>query len=142
MNTTKQANKKHDLQSKVLIVDERKMLVLIKKREKLKYVLVGGFIEENESPRTALTREIFEETGVKLSIVEFSFLSSIVLRREGKKKDITKYYFVYRKLNDKKFINNEPHKFDGIDWVDWEEAIDYLNVYDREAVIKYFINQN
>lgn len=142
MNTNKSTGKKHYHQSKVLIVDERKMLVLIKKKEKLKYVLVGGYIENNESPRTALVREIFEETGVKLSIVEFGFLSSVVLRREGKKKDIAKYYFVYRKLNDKKFINNEPHKFDAIDWVDWEEAVDYLNIHDRDAVVKYFINQN
>jgi 8-oxo-dGTP diphosphatase len=53
----------------VVLSDDRKQILVLKRRDVPMWVLPGGGIEEGESPEEAVKREILEETGLHVQIV-------------------------------------------------------------------------
>lgn len=54
-----------------LIFNNKKEILLIKSTYKDHWTLVGGVVDENESPKEALIREIKEEIGLKITRLDF-----------------------------------------------------------------------
>jgi len=128
--------KKHKHKSKLLIVEDSSVLVLQKKEEKKRYVLAGGFLKKGESPEDALIREVYEETGVNLTIENIKYYASNTIV-DSNKNALTRHYFLLIK-NGQKFENKEPNKFKSLKWVKWTKAIKHINPSDKNTIERFF----
>jgi 8-oxo-dGTP diphosphatase len=52
----------------IIFDKERSKVIVVKRRDVPIWVLPGGGVEENESPKEAVVREVFEETGLNVVI--------------------------------------------------------------------------
>ena len=125
--------------SGLLIVNDAKILVLQRIGIKKRYVLAGGFLKKKEAPENALIREVAEETGVLLNPQEFHYVASHTTFKN--REVITKHYFVLPSLIHK-FENKETHKFQALKWVDWKQAIPYMNYSDKMLIERFYTNLN
>ena len=60
---------RHFCASAYIINPENKKLLLVKHKKYNKWLQPGGHIEENETPEEAAVREVYEETGVKSTLI-------------------------------------------------------------------------
>ena len=67
-----------NIKSRLIVINQTKTLLLKKLGEPVLYSLVGGFVEEGETPREGLIREAFEEIGMKITVDELFLLSKLV----------------------------------------------------------------
>jgi 8-oxo-dGTP diphosphatase len=54
----------------VIFSEDRKKILLLKRRDVPMWVLPGGGVDEDEKPEEAIIREVFEETGLQVGIVK------------------------------------------------------------------------
>ncbi|WP_025740851.1 NUDIX hydrolase [Aquimarina pacifica] len=128
--------KKHKEKSRLIVYQGDELLVLQKHTAELEYGLIGGFLEQGESPETALMREAYEEVAIQLSEQDLEYQCSITIELKNKHK-LSKHYFVCKDAN-KSFSLNEPDKFRKIEWVYWKDAIKFLGKSDRKVVKSLF----
>jgi ADP-ribose pyrophosphatase YjhB (NUDIX family) len=128
--------KNHKYKSKLLIVEDSLILVLQKKEEKKRFVLAGGFLKKGESPEEGLIREVYEETGVNLTIENIKYYASTTIV-DSNKSALTRHYFLLIK-NGQKFENKEPNKFKALKWVKWTKAIKFINPSDKNVIERLF----
>ena len=62
-------NMKHFCASAFIINPETKKILLVKHSDYDKWVQPGGHIEDDETPEEAAVREVFEETGLKITLI-------------------------------------------------------------------------
>ena len=60
---------RHFCASAYIINPENKKLLLVKHKKYNKWLQPGGHIEDNETPEEAATREVYEETGIKSTLI-------------------------------------------------------------------------
>ncbi len=60
---------KHFCASVYVINPSNKKVLLVKHKDYNKWLQPGGHIEENETPEEAAIREVYEETGVKITLI-------------------------------------------------------------------------
>ena len=63
-------NPRHRYASRGIVLNNDGKVAILNKKNKNEYKLVGGGIEFNESPREAFIREVYEETGCRISIMD------------------------------------------------------------------------
>jgi len=131
--------KKERQKSGLLIINDNNVLVFQKISPKKRYVLAGGFLKKNETPENALIREVEEETGIELNLQEFHYIASHTSFKN--KKITTKHYFVLPSLIHK-FKNKETHKFQTLEWIDWKQAIPFMNYSDKMLIERFYKNFN
>lgn len=131
--------KKKRQKSGLLIVNDANILVFKKIGVKKRYVLAGGFLKNKETPENALIREVEEETGIVLNPQEFHYIASHTSFKD--KEILTKHYFVLPSLIHK-FENKETHKFQALEWVNWKQAIPYMNYSDKMLIERFYTNLN
>lgn len=132
-------NIKHKQKSRLLIVNNFEVLVLVKKGSKKRFGLVGGFLKKHETPEKAIIRETLEEVGVALDYYDLQYISTtnMIYKNEYK---LTKHYFLLKNIKNT-FSVCEPHKFKGLEWVNWAKACDYLGPSDKNALERFFAIQ-
>ena len=77
--------------------------------------VMGGHVEENETPTQAVIREAKEELGVTINPNDIEF--TCVAARRSTPTDYVSYVFTIED-KDYKYINNEPDKCTELVWVD------------------------
>ena len=129
---------KDKYKSRLVIYQQKKILLLKKHGDKLKYSLVGGFVDDGETPRQGLVRETFEEVGMHITTDELYLLSKI---RGKKDKNLVKYYYL---LTDhaKPYELKETHKFHDFLWVDIHEACKFLEGTDKAVIKMHFLDED
>lgn len=60
---------RHFCASTYVINPENKKVLLVKHKDFNKWLQPGGHIEENETPEEAAIREVYEETGIKTTLI-------------------------------------------------------------------------
>ncbi|TSE05368.1 NUDIX hydrolase [Aquimarina algiphila] len=128
--------KKHKEKSRLIIYQGDKLLVLQKHTSKLEYGLIGGVLEQGESPEYALIREAFEEVTLKITEQDLEYQCSITIELKNKHK-LSKHYFLCSDYT-KPFLLAEPHKFRKIEWVYWKDAIKFLGKSNKKVVKSLF----
>lgn len=89
------------------------------------YALPGGHLEFGESPEECAAREIMEETGLKISNIEFLTATNDVMEKDGK------HYvtlFVVGVRDDESQVPEvlEKEKCEGWEWIKWEELVELV----------------
>ena len=64
---------RHFCASAYIINPENKKLLLVKHKKYNKWLQPGGHIEDNETPEEAAVREVYEETGIKSTLIGEQF---------------------------------------------------------------------
>jgi len=109
-----------------IIVREDGKIAVFNKSLKNEYKLPGGGIENNESPAEAFKREIFEETGCRVHIIEFLGTIEEIKTHDSFKQ--LSYVFVGRVIEDTKKLHvTKEEKIEGAKIL-WEETEQALNL--------------
>ena len=130
--------KKHKYKSKLLIIKDLSVLIFEKNIEKKRYVLAGGFLKKGESAEEGLIREVYEETGVNLTIENIKYHASST-KIDSKKNALTRHYFLLIK-NGQKFENKEPKNFKSLQWIEWAKVLKFINHSDKNIIERFFKN--
>lgn len=121
--------------TRLLAVNQGKLLVMQKRTDQLQYTLPGGIKKKKERLVKSLKRETKEEIGLKVKIKKLSFLSTHSVQNELQL--LVKHYFVFKtKTNDFRVL--EPEKFVKVLWLPWCEVFPFLDKEDKKAVKMYF----
>ncbi|HRX63689.1 MAG TPA: NUDIX hydrolase [Candidatus Absconditabacterales bacterium] len=117
---------------------EGKILLLLRqdcKNEPNTYGVPAGKVELNESVDIAVSREIFEETGMKLS--DISYFKKVYVKYPTY--DFV-YYIYHKKLIEKPRIKIDKKEHKKYIWKNPEEALKENLIQDLDNCIKLFYN--
>ncbi|MBI4097435.1 MAG: NUDIX domain-containing protein [Candidatus Levybacteria bacterium] len=98
-----------------------------------KYNLPGGHLNRGETARQAAAREVFEETGVRISIEDLHFFNVSHLITNSERVHI---YF-YAKKWEGKPTNFEKTKADSAGWFDLDNLPENLSDVFKDAISSY-----
>lgn len=122
----------------VLIFNNKEEVLIVKTSYKDHWSMVGGVVDENESPRSACKREVKEEIGIDLKEVKFL---SIDYRPDYKNRgESLQFIFAGGILNDEEIKNM---KLDGKEiinykFVKFDEALQLLSEKSSSGFTKSF----
>jgi len=120
--------------SRLLVLDYPFVLAFKKKGEN-RHSLIGGTIEENESPLEALIREVKEESGVVICNNDVLNLGS----KSMQKGDVEHQRYYYQLKNiDQNFKLIETNKFEILEWVDFYISKKTFKKLDQKAIEEAF----
>ena len=111
-----------------IIIREDGKIAILYKSNKNEYKLIGGGIEESEEPKDAFIREVLEETGCEIEIIDE--LGTVEEYRNQKEFKQISYVYVGKVINDTKKINyTEKEIKEGAKllWLEPNIALEYMN---------------
>ncbi|WP_228235590.1 NUDIX hydrolase [Allomuricauda sp. M10] len=123
------------IKSRLIAVHKDKVLVLKKVARPLRYTLPGGVKKKKETESETLIREVAEEVKLKLTDKQLQFYLSHI--KKGKFQTVLKNYYVVQ-LKPNPIKVKEKHKFEEALWLEWKEALPFMDKMDRMAVRSYF----
>lgn len=126
---------KKTVKSRLIAVHKDKVLVLRKVGGPLRYTLPGGVKKKKETESETLIREVREEIKLKLSEGQFDFYLSHI--KKGKIGATVKNYFLVQ-MKPTAIKVKEKDKFEEALWLEWKEALPFMDKMDRTAVRSYF----
>lgn len=115
------------------VVLDNNQLLIIKNKHYGSYMLPGGHIDKNETIKEALSREVFEETGVR---VTFESIINIGHFTKGQFGEANLYIVCRAKAHSKHIEIHDVSEIIEAKWIDVEEyvASGETNAYNREVV--------
>ena len=126
---------KKTVKSRLIAVHGDKVLVLKKIGAPLRYTLPGGVKKKKETAIQTLIREVGEE--IELQPLEKQLLPLCTLKRKGKQRSQVKSYFLME-MESAPIGVLERDKFESALWLDWREALPFMDKMDRMAVRCHF----
>lgn len=157
------SNFKLRIAARGIVIREDGKIALQNKSNKNEYKLVGGGMEENEIPQKAFQREVLEEAGCEIEIIQLLGTTEEYKSKQNLKQ--ISHIFVARVIKDTHHLNlTEKEKDEGAKllWVEPTEALklitdcydkllpsDYDDVYDTRFVVlrdrkilEYYLKNN
>ncbi len=151
------------LAARGIVIREDGKIAIQNKSKKNEFKLVGGGMEENENPSVAFQREVLEEAGCKIEIIEELGTTEEYKSLQNLKQ--ISYVFVARVINNIHSLNlTEKEKNEGAKllWLEPKEALrlitdcydkllpsEYDDVYDTRFVVlrdrkilEYYLENN
>lgn len=132
-------NSKIRLAARGIVLREDGKIAIQNKSNKNEYKLIGGGIEENEEPQIAFKREVLEEAGCEIEIIEQLGTTEEYKSLQNLKQ--TSYIFVAKVIKDLHHLNlTKKEKDEGAKllWVEPEEALRLIiECYNKLLPSKY-----
>ena len=132
--------KKKIRKSRLIVLNEDKILVLKRTEEGLRYSLAGGVVKKKETQKEGLIREVQEEIFAALNKTELKLLFGYIKKKKGIK--IKKSYYVLKTKAQHPFQLQETEKFDDLVWVNIIEALKHFKKQERALLEKYLLKLN
>ena len=110
-------------------------MAILNKQSKNEYKLVGGGIEKDEDPATAFQREVLEETGCQIEIVNFLGITEEYKSQDNFRQ--TSYVYVANVINDTGNINFTQKEIDEgskLLWLDINDALKLIKESENKLV--------
>lgn len=107
--------------ARVLVLNEKKQLLIAQRQDLHTWGFPGGRIEEEETPEETVIRETKEETGIKIKVER---LLAVYFRTHFLAKGVT-FLFLGKKIGGRE--KREVGETLAIKWVDKQELPDYLS---------------
>lgn len=133
-------NPRHRLGARGLVFKDGKIAIL-NKQLKNEYKLIGGGIEENEDPAIAFQREVLEESGCEVKIIET--LGTIEEHKSQDNFKQTSYVFVADVINDTNqlgFTEKEIDEGARLLWLDIKDAMELIKNSENNLVASKYEN--
>lgn len=127
-------NPRHRLGARGLVFKNGKVAIL-NKQSKNEYKLVGGGIEKDEDPATAFQREVLEETGCQIEIVDFLGITEEYKSQDNFRQ--TSYVYVANVINDTgnfNFTQKEIDEGSKLLWLDINDALKLVKESENNLV--------
>lgn len=134
ITSIKMENPRHRLGARGLVFKDEKVAIL-NKQSKNEYKLVGGGIEKDEDPATAFQREVLEESGCQIEIVNFLGITEEYKSQDNFRQ--TSYVYVANVINDTGNINFTPKEIDEgskLLWLDINDALKLIKESENKLV--------
>ena len=100
-----------------------------------------GHLEDGEKPSEAAVREVFEETGFEVKIVNNKPIAESRYEIERSGEILQKTVWFYEMEVVEPFKNEPDDEIDEIALVDFESALDLLTHDEDRKILKYVFNQ-
>ena len=100
-----------------------------------------GHLEEGEKPSEAAVREVYEETGFEVKIVNNKPVAESRYEIERSGEVLQKTVWFYEMEIVESFKNEPDDEIDEIALVDFESALDLLTHDEDRKILKYVFNQ-
>lgn len=115
------------------IVQNKGRLLVIKDKFLAGYKLPGGYIDKNESIKSAVVREVYEETGIT---IEFESIMNLGHFRNGQFGESNLYIVCTAKALSENITINDSSEIQEARWIDIEEflKLDDVNQYNKSVV--------
>jgi 8-oxo-dGTP pyrophosphatase MutT (NUDIX family) len=122
----------------VLLFNEKKELLIVKPNYRNDWLLPGGIVEENESPKTAAIRELKEEIGLNINADKLEFAGVDYKSRKDIGGEMVHFIFSGGALPPEIFerIALQKEELDEYKFAPIEEALILLNVHLGKRVAK------
>ena len=137
--TINMENPKLRLGARGIVIREDGKIAIFNKSNKNEYKLPGGGLEGEEKPEEAFKREVLEETGCEIEIIETLGITEEYKSLNNFKQ--TSYVFVGKVLKDTKRLNvTEKEKDEGAKllWETPEKALELIaECFDKLVASKY-----
>lgn len=142
-------NPRTRIASRGIILNKEGKIAILNKQLKNEYKLIGGGKKNNETPQETFIREVLEETGCKINVIEF-----LGTTEEHKSYDNFKqvsYVFVGEvvEIGDTNYTQKEKDEESRLLWLDYDEAMKliqnfednikpskYENIYHTKFIVK------
>lgn len=134
ITSIKMDNPRHRLGARGLVFKNGKVAIL-NKQSKNEYKLVGGGIEKDEDPTTAFQREVLEETGCQIEIIEFLGITEEYKSQDNFRQ--TSYVYVANVINDTgnfNFTQKEVDEGSNLLWLDINDALKLIKESENKLV--------
>lgn len=134
ITSIKMDNPRHRLGARGLVFKNGKVAIL-NKQSKNEYKLVGGGIEKDEDPTTAFQREVLEETGCQIEIIEFLGITEEYKSQDNFRQ--TSYVYVANVINDTgnfNFTQKEVDEGSNLLWFDINDALKLIKESENKLV--------
>ena len=132
----------------IVIVGNKILLVKNRLREEFKKNYSSGFwgfpkghLEEGEKPSEAAVREVFEETGFEVKIVNNKPVAESRYKIERSGEILQKTVWFYEMEVVEPFKNEPDDEIDEIALVDFESALNLLTHEEDRKILKYVFNE-
>ncbi len=115
------------------IVFDEGQLLMVKDRFSIGYKLPGGYIDNNESIKNALKREVYEETGIN---IEFESIVNIGHFMNGQFGESNLYIVCTAKALTKEIIVHDSSEIAEAKWIDYDDFFNSedVNIYNKSVV--------
>lgn len=134
------SKKKKIRKSRLIVLNEDKILVLKRTQDGLRYSLAGGVVKKKETQKEGLIREVQEEIFAALNKTELKLLFGYIKKKKGIK--VKKSYYMLKTKQQHPFQLQEKEKFDDLVWVNIIEALKYFKKNERALLEKYLLKLN
>lgn len=134
IKSIKMENPRHRLGARGLVFKNGKVAIL-NKQSKNEYKLVGGGIETDEDPANAFQREVLEETGCEIKIIDFLGITEEYKSQDNFRQ--TSYVYVANVINDTGNINFTQKEIDEgskLLWLDINDALKLIKESENKLV--------
>lgn len=134
ITSIKMKNPRHRLGARGLVFKGEKVAIL-NKQSKNEYKLIGGGIEKDEDPATAFQREVLEETGCQIEIVNFLGITEEYKSQDNFRQ--TSYVYVANVINDTgnfNFTQKEMDEGSKLLWLDINDALKLIKESENKLV--------
>lgn len=124
-----------------IVINNDNKIAILNKKNKNEYKLVGGGIDENEDPQMAFKREVLEESGCDIEIIQSIGTIEEIKSHDNFKQ--TSYLFVAKVVGDLKETNFTKKEIDEgscILWLDIETAINLIKESEDNLIASSYEN--
>lgn len=132
--------KKEIRKSRLIVLNEDKILVLKRTQDGLRYSLAGGVVKKKETLKEGLIREVEEEIFAVLNKAELKLLYGYTKKKKGTK--VKKSYYMLKTKQQHPFQLQEKEKFDDLVWVNIIEALRHFKKHEKAILEKYLLKLN
>jgi len=100
-------------------------VLMVKACYKNYWTFSGGIVDENESPKEAAVREVYEEVGIKLDKNKVQFLTTIYTKGRDGYLDRFNFVFIVDCINEETKYILQKEEIEKFEWVDICKIAEY-----------------